>query len=98
MVRLLRKRSRLRALDERECYLRLHGTRSGEVEPVPATSPATVAVPAYPVPKAPPSGPTDSAPALHLLISYPRNAGRLTGEDVRRELLRRMQARPGQAA
>ena len=98
MVRPLRKRSRLRPLDERECYLRLHGTRSGEVELVPARSPATVAAPASPAPTAPPSGPTDSAPALHLLISYPRNAGRLTGEDVRRELLRRMQARPGQAA
>jgi hypothetical protein len=45
-----------------------------------------------------PSGPTDDGPALHLLIAYPRSGGRLTGEQVRRELLRRMQARTGEAA
>jgi hypothetical protein len=96
-VRLFRKRARLRPLDERECYLRLHGLRSGEVEivelreaPVPQAAPVTVAPPA--------AGPTDDAPALHLLITYPRNAGRLTGEELRRELLRRMQARTGEAA
>ena len=99
-MRLFRKRARLRPLDERECYLRLHGLRTGEVEvvelreaPAPAPAPApTVAV------EAPAAGPTDSAPALHLLIAYPRNAGRLTGEELRRELLRRMQARTGEAA
>jgi hypothetical protein len=47
---------------------------------------------------APATGPTDDGPALHLLIAYPRNAGRLTGEQLRRELLRRMQARTGEAA
>jgi hypothetical protein len=96
-VRLFRKRARLRPLDERECYLRLHGLRSGEVEVVELRdTPTPVARPAPA--EAPAAGPTDSAPALHLLITYPRNAGRLTGEELRRELLRRMQARAGEAA
>jgi hypothetical protein len=103
-VRLFRKRSRLRPLDERECYLRLHGRRNGDVEVIQSLEPRSVP-PAVerrlePVaePPAAPSGPTDDAPALHLLIAYPRGGGRLTGEQVRRELLRRMQARAGQAA
>ena len=58
--------------------------------PARVTSPAPVEAPA--------PGPTDAGPALHLLITYPRNAGRLTGEELRRELLRRMQARTGEAA
>jgi hypothetical protein len=95
-VRLFRKRARLRPLDERECYLRLHGVRSGEVEVVELRN---ATAPAPPVAVEPPAaGPTDAAPALHLLIAYPRNAGRLTGEELRRELLRRMQARTGEAA
>jgi hypothetical protein len=95
-VRLFRKRARLRPLDERECYLRLHGLRTGEVEVVetPRHGP-TVAAPTV---AAPPDGPTETCPALHLVIAYPRNAGRLTGEQLRRELLRRMQARTGVAA
>jgi hypothetical protein len=106
-VRFLRKHPRLRPLDERECYLRLHGRRSGDVEVIQAPEPAprpladeqllaSVVVP----PAAPtrPSGPTDDAPALHLVIAYPRSGARLTGEQVRRELLRRMQARAGEAA
>lgn len=108
-VRLFRKRARLRPLDERECYLRLHGRRSGEIEVMQIRSPerlesASLAadVPAAGLPVSPaetsPSGPTDVGPALHLVIAYPRNAGRLTGEQVRRELLRRMQARTGEAA
>jgi len=97
-VRLFRKRARLRPLDERECYLRLHGLRSGEIEVVEVRdAPTPVATPVVPA-AAPADGPTDSAPALHLLIAYPRNAGRLTGEELRRELLRRMQARTGEAA
>jgi hypothetical protein len=95
-VRLFRKRARLRPLDERECYLRLHGLRSGEVEVVDLRK-APARVPPVPV-AAPAAGPTDAGPALHLLITYPRNAGRLTGEELRRELLRRMQARTGEAA
>jgi hypothetical protein len=87
-VRIFRKRPRLRPLDERECYARLHGYRTGEI--------ALVAGP--PPPAADPDGPTEEAPALHLVIAYPRNAGRLTGEQVRRELLRRMQSRTGEAA
>jgi hypothetical protein len=86
-VRIFRRRARLRPLDERECYARLHGGRTGEIAVVHA-SPAP----------AKPDGPTQESPALHLLIAYPRNAGRLTGEQLRRELLRRMQARTGEAA
>ena len=101
-VRFFRKDPRLRPLDERECYLRLHGRRSGDVEVVRATAPA----PRAPEPLLPPladspqlpRGPTDERPALHLLIAYPRSGGRLTGEQVRRELLRRMEARAGEAA
>ncbi|HET6696885.1 MAG TPA: hypothetical protein VFG85_10305 [Gaiellaceae bacterium] len=96
-MRLFGKRARLRPLDERECYLRLHGRRTGEVEVVELRDTATPV--ASPVPlEAPAPGPTDTGPALHLLITYPRNAGRLTGEELRRELLRRMQARTGEAA
>ena len=103
-VRLFRKRSRLRPLDERECYLRLHGRRNGEVEvilpPEPRLNPfVDERLPAPVVePRVAPRGPTDDAPALHLLIAYPRSGSRLTGEQVRRELLRRMQARAGEAA
>jgi hypothetical protein len=107
-VRFLRKHPRLRALDERECYLRLHGRRSGEVEvilaPVPVSTSASEPFAGErlfaPVAEQParPSGPTDDAPALHLVIAYPRSGARLTGEQVRRELLRRMQARAGEAA
>jgi hypothetical protein len=109
-VRFLRRQPRFRPLDERECYLRLHGSRSGQIELVAVRTPASAEVaellrerndngapPLVPAPVAP-SGPTDASPALHLLIHYPRRGGRLTGEDVRRELLRRMQARTGQAA
>jgi hypothetical protein len=98
---LFRKRSRLRPLSERECYLRLHGVRSGEIEVVrgpreqaprmPATrAPAFGAVPA-------PAGPTDERPALHLVIRYPRGAATVTGEQVRLDLLRRMAARTDEA-
>jgi hypothetical protein len=89
-VGLFRKRPRLRPLDERECYARLHGVRTGEV--------AVVLAPPEPSPRAEPDGPTEASPALHLLIAYPRNAGRITGEQVRSELLRRMAARDHQAA
>jgi hypothetical protein len=88
-----RRRPLLRPLDERECYLRLHGVRSGDVAVVQVAKPA-----AEPAPAARPDGPTEESPALHLVIAYPRNAGRLTGEQIRRELLRRMAARSGQAA
>ncbi|MGH3015873.1 MAG: hypothetical protein ACRDOP_18470 [Gaiellaceae bacterium] len=103
-MRFLRKHPRLRPLDERECYLRLHGRRNGDVEvlraPEPRSTPFAIEQPPAPVeePRAAPGGPTDDAPALHLVIAYPRSGSRLTGEQVRRELLRRMQARTGEAA
>ncbi len=103
-MRFLRKQSRLRPLDERECYLRLHGGRSGDVEIIQAPEPGPRALADEQLlasvvePPAAPSGPTDDGPALHLVIAYPRSGGRLTGEQVRRELLRRMQARAGEAA
>jgi hypothetical protein len=91
-VRLFRKRPDLSPLGEQECYLRLHGRRSGDVEIVARMEP----------PEAEPpegrTGPTDTAPAIHLLIAYPREGSRLTGEQLRRELLRRMEARSGEAA
>jgi hypothetical protein len=89
-----RRRPTLRPLDERECYLRLHGVRSGDVAVVQVAKPAA----SRPAPLAGLEGPTDDSPALHLVIAYPRNAGRVTGEQIRRELLRRMAARSGEAA
>ena len=91
-VRLFRKRPVLRPLGEQECYLRLHGRRSGDVEIVTQTEGPAVDPPADR------SGPTDTVPAVHLLIAYPREGSRLTGEQLRRELLRRMEARSGEAA
>jgi len=91
-VGLFRKRARLRVLDERECYLRLHGIRTGEIAIVRAEAEQR------PERLPEPDGPTEDSPALHLMMRYPRNAGRLTGEQLRRELLRRMDARYGEAA
>lgn len=92
-MRIFRRRARLRPLDERECYLRLHGRRAGDVVVVQAEAVVPERAP-RPVPLEPdPDGPTEESPALHLLIAYPRNAGRVTGEQVRRDLLRRMRAR-----
>ena len=88
---LFRKRTRLRPLSERECYLRLHGARLGDIE--------VIREPVRPTPPPPaPLGPTGDAPALHLVFSYPRGAGTMTGEELRLELLRRMESRPGEAA
>jgi hypothetical protein len=92
-VRIFRRRPRLRPLDEEECYARLHGVRTGEVVAVVGPN-----RPSRPAPSAEPDGPTEESPALHLVFTYPRNAARLSGEELRRELLRRMAARTGQAA
>ncbi|HEX2045031.1 MAG TPA: hypothetical protein VHF23_05320 [Gaiellaceae bacterium] len=88
---LFRKRTRLRALTERECYLRLHGTRLGDIEVIPG--------PREPArgPLRPP-GPSDEGPAVHLVFAFPRGAGTMSGEELRRELLRRMESRAGEAA
>ena len=101
---LFRKRDRVRALSERECYLRLHGARSGQIEVVtPCSRPELAAEPelvaAEPRRGAPGKhGPTEERPALHLVFRYPRGGGTMTGEELRLELLRRMQARQGEAA
>lgn len=97
-MRIFRRRTPLRQLDEEECYARLHGVRTGDVAVVEADPPVAPAPSAEPVPFTQPSGPTEESPALHLVFAYPRNAARLSGEDLRRELLRRMAARTGQAA
>jgi hypothetical protein len=96
-VRLFRKRPDLRPLGEQECYLRLHGRRSGDVEVVARMEPPEAEPPEAEPPEGR-TGPTDTAPAVHLLIAYPREGSRLTGEQLRRELLRRMEARSGEAA
>lgn len=87
---LFRKRSRLRPLSERECYLRLHGARQGDIEVIRER--------VRPAPPAPAAGPTGEGPALHLVFAYPRGAGTMTGEQLRLELLRRMESRAGEAA
>lgn len=84
---------RLRPLSERECYLRLYGDRSGTLEVLPA---ANASAPAL-LPR-PAEGPTEEGPSLHLVISYPRGAGTMTGEELRLDLLRRMEQRAGRAA
>jgi hypothetical protein len=96
-VRIFRRRARLRTLDERECYARLHGYRTGEIVLVPErfapAAPAAEPPPPVVAPAAGPDGPTEKSPALHLVIAYPRTGGRLTGEELRCELLRRMRSR-----
>ena len=64
---LFRKRARLRVLGERECYLRLHGIRTGEIAIVRAE-------PEQRPDRLPePDGPTEDSPALHLMMRYPRD-------------------------
>jgi hypothetical protein len=83
LVQLVR---RPRPLSERECYLRLYGTRTNLVEIVESTPPQA----AEPLPE----GPTGLLPAAHLAIRYPRGRGTMTGEELRVALEKRMLARP----
>ena len=83
LVQLVR---RPRPLSERECYLRLYGTRTNLVEILRAR----IAREPEPVP----DGPTGLTPAVHLAIRYPRGQGTMTGEELRAALERRMRARP----
>ncbi len=76
---------RWRALGERECYLRLYGHRSGQVTVVDDE-------PEHGAPAASASGLHDG-PALHLVFPRARPGGRMSGEEIRVDLLRRMQAR-----
>jgi hypothetical protein len=77
---------RPRPLSERECYLRLYGTRSNLVEVLQARFARR--------PDPLPEGPTALVPAPHLAIRYPRGRGTMTGEELRVELEKRMLARP----
>jgi hypothetical protein len=75
----------MRALTERECYVRLHGHRSGLVrfvETAPRPGPTYAA-----------SDARSAEPAVHLLFSYPRAGARVSGEELRLDLLRRMERR-----
>jgi hypothetical protein len=98
-VRFLRRRRRLRTLSERDCYARLHGGRTDGLRVLPSeidggrVAPPTNGDGDLPSTVAP-QGPTDEAPALHLLVRYPRGGTTLTGEELRLELLRRMESRP----
>jgi hypothetical protein len=84
-VHLVQRRPR--PLSERECYLRLYGTRTNLVEVLQATV-------TLPPAGALPDGPTAPGPAVHLAIRYPRGRGTMTGEQVRVALEKRMLARP----
>jgi hypothetical protein len=77
---------RPRPLSERECYLRLYGTRTHLVEVLQARLARSV--------DSLPEGPTALAPAAHLAIRYPRGRGTMTGEELRMALEKRMLARP----
>lgn len=83
LVQLVR---RPRPLSERECYLRLYGTRTHLVEVLQARLARK--------PEPAPEGPTALGPAVHLAIRYPRGRGRMTGEELRVALEKRMRARP----
>jgi hypothetical protein len=93
---LFRQRTRLRPLSERECYLRLHGARLSDITVI--REPARAPEPVAPPPQPQPPGPTGDRPALHLVFTHPRGAGTMTGEELRLELLRRMESRAGEAA
>jgi hypothetical protein len=77
---------RPRPLSERECYLRLYGTRSNLIEVLQAQISHA--------PEPVPVGPTAESPAVHLAIRYPRGRGTMTGEELRAALEKRMLARP----
>lgn len=92
-MRLFRRRQRLRALSERDCYVRLHGGLADGVRVLPGEIHAAGnggSSPAEPAPQ----GPTEQAPALHLVVRYPRGGTTVTGEEVRLALLQRMESRP----
>ena len=84
-------------LSERQCYLRLHGERGEEIHLLPTqdqqetpTKEADGTAASF---DPSPVGPTEEGPALHLAFPLPREAARMTGEDIRLDLLRRMQTR-----
>ena len=78
---------RWRALTEWECLLRLYGHRSGYVTVVDDVRPPSAPAPAQP------TGPMDERPALHFVFPAIRRSPRMSGEEIRVDLLRRMNAR-----
>ena len=74
---------RWRVLGERECYLRLYGHRTGQITLL-AREPVRVARPGARL---------HDAPALDLIFPTRRRSVRMSGEEIRVDLLRRMQAR-----
>ncbi len=98
MVRFFRERQRLRSLSERECYARLHGHRSDDVRLRPIVSangrePDAENGNGQPAPLAPVSGPNRDTPALDLVLRYPRGGVTISGEELRRDLLARIERR-----
>ncbi len=85
-MRFFRKRQRLRSLSERECYARLHGQRSDDIRLRPAVFGNGNGIPAS-------SGPNRDTPALDLVLPYPRGGVTISGEDLRRDLLARIERR-----
>ena len=73
---------RWRVLGERECYLRLYGHRTGQISLLGRA-----------VRVASPAAALREAPALHLAFPTRRPQTRMSGEEIRVDLLRRMQAR-----
>ena len=92
-MRFFRRRRRERSLTERDCYTRLHGTRSDDIVLLPPPAAAEPAAASAPEPA--PDGPRSETPALHLTFAYPRGGARMTGDEVRVALLARMEARRG---
>jgi len=88
---------RLRVLSEPECEARLYGARSLSVLVLGSRSdalPAAEAPPSRaPAAQAPLGSPSATHPAPDLVFRYPRQGARISGEEVRIALLRRMQAR-----
>ncbi len=100
-MRFFRRRRRPRFLSEEECYTRLHGQRSDQVRLQPAVRP-DAREPGdggngrdEPAPPPRSSGPDRAEPALHLVIPFPRGGVTMSGEELRRALLRKMERRAG---
>jgi hypothetical protein len=74
---------RWRVLGERECYLRLYGHRSGLITLVDEAPTSAALRPTA----------LQEGAALHLVFPIGRSRARMSGEEIRVDLLRRMHAR-----